>query len=76
MPGWIFYSVFTSTGIVALPVILVFAFAFVRCEWPLRTVVICTVLMWVNIHNAVRWGNYDSPMAKKMQMLRDINTKH
>ena len=57
-------SIFSSAGIITLPATLLFACVFARFEWPLRTVLLATLLIWWNTHRAVSWIAYESPAAQ------------
>lgn len=70
MPGLSLSSIFSGIGLFVLPLLLVYTIVSVRWEWPLRLTLICTVLMWWNIHKTIRWDLYDSPMAKQEQKLK------
>jgi hypothetical protein len=69
LPDLTVSSLFFGIGIFVLPFILVFTFAFARSEWPLWAPIVCSVLMWWNMHGTIRWALYDSPLAKKMESL-------
>lgn len=71
MPGLSLTSILYGAGIFVLPALLIYAIVSIRCEWPLRLTLLCTVLMWWNIHKTIRWTVYDSPMAKKQQKFAD-----
>ncbi|HPA19003.1 MAG TPA: hypothetical protein PLU30_14740 [Verrucomicrobiae bacterium] len=71
LPGISAASLFCGIGIFVLPLVLVFAIMFARSEWPLWLPVICTLLMWWNLHGTIRWTVYDSPSARQRQRLMD-----
>lgn len=68
LPDLCLGSIFFGVGFFVFPALLVYAIASVRCEWPLRLTLLCTVLMWWNIHKTIRWS-YDGPMAKRLKTL-------
>ncbi len=70
MPGLSLASIFVGVGFFVLPALLLFAIASVRCEWPLRLTLLCSILMWWNVHKTIRWSVYDGPMAKQQQKLQ------
>lgn len=70
LPGLSLASLFYGVGLFVLPALLLYAIASVRCEWPLRVTIVCSLLMWWNIHKTIRWTVYDSPMAKQQQKFR------
>ena len=70
LPGLSLASIFYGVGIFVLPALLLFAIVSTRCEWPLRLTLICSLLMWWNIHRTIRWTVYDSPMAKQQQKIQ------
>jgi hypothetical protein len=57
-------SIFYGSGLWVLPAIGLFAIASTRYEWPLKLTLLCSLLMWLNIHQTIRWSLYDSPNAK------------
>ena len=67
LPGLSLASIVSGVGLFVLPALLLYAIASVRYEWPLRLTLLCSLLMWWNIHKTVRWTVYDSPMAKQQQ---------
>lgn len=69
LPGLSLSSIFFGVGILVLPLLLIYAIASVRCEWPLRLTLLCILLMWWNVHKTVRWTVYDSPRAKQEKKL-------
>lgn len=62
--GFSLASIFCSSGLWVLPAIGLFAIASTRYEWPLKLTLLCSILMWWNIHQTIRWSIYDSPSAK------------
>lgn len=64
-----FASFLWADGLWVFPLILLFAIGFVTREWRLRYALLCTGLMWLNIHHTVRWIEFDSPAAKQMKAL-------
>lgn len=64
-----FGSFLWGDGLWVLPLILLFTIGFVVREWHLRYAVLCTGLMWLNIHHTVRWAEFDSPTAKQMKAM-------
>lgn len=70
LPGLSLASIFFGVGFFVLPVLLIYAIVSIRCEWPLRLTVICTLLMWWNIHKTIRWVEFDSPSAKQRQEMK------
>jgi hypothetical protein len=70
LPGLSLASIFSGFGFLVLPALLLYAIVSVRCEWPLRLTLLCSLLMWWNIHKTIRWTVYDSPMAKRHQKLQ------
>ena len=64
-----FISIFSSVGIIALPATLLFAYVFIRFEWPLWTVLLATLLIWWNSHKTIYWEINDSPAAKIHKVL-------
>lgn len=77
LAGWLGFigfnlaSLLLGFGIFVFPLVLIFAIFFVRNEWPLATVLVCTVLMWWNQHKTMRWMLYDSPEAKQRQAINE-----
>lgn len=69
LPGMSAASLFYGVGIFVLPVVFVFAIMFARSNWPLWLPLICTLLMWWNLHGTIRWMVYDSPSAQQRQKL-------
>lgn len=67
LPGLSFASIFFGVGLVVLPALLVYAIASILWEWPLQLTLLCSLLMWWNIHKTIRWTVYDSPMVKQQQ---------
>lgn len=73
-PSYSLGSLFLSVGMVVLPLILLYTIISTRYEWAMRFTLICTVLMWWNIHRTIRWSLYDSPMVKQeKQVQADLN---
>lgn len=70
LPGLSLASLFYGVGLFVLPALLLYAIVSVRCAWPLRLTIVCSLLMWWNIHKTIRWTVYDSPMAKQQQKFR------
>lgn len=70
LPGMIPISLFWSVGFFVLPFLVIFTCMFVRSEWPLRSVAICVILMWWNLHETMRWALYDGPLVKQQQKLQ------
>lgn len=70
LPGFSLASIVYGVGLFVLPALLFYAIISVRYEWPLRLTLLCSLLMWWNIHKTIRWTVYDSPMAKQQQKLR------
>lgn len=68
-------SLFSGPGFLVFPLLFIFTLVFVRLEWPLWLTVVCTVLMWWNIHRTVRWNLYDSPMAKLQAEMAEQSEK-
>lgn len=69
LPGLSLASIVYGVGYFVLPALLIYTIVSVRCEWPLRLTLLCSILMWWNIHKTIRWAAYDSPMAKQQQKL-------
>lgn len=69
-PGFSLASIFFGVGLFVFPALLVYAIASIRREWPLPLTFVCSLLMWWNIHDTIRWTVYDSPMAKQQKQLR------
>lgn len=63
-------SIFFGIGLFAIPVTLFFTIGFVLWEWRLRYVLVVTLLMWINIHQTVRWTAFDSPQAQAMKAMQ------
>lgn len=70
LPGLSLDSIFFGVGVFALPLLLVYAVASIRGGWPLRLTLICSLLMWWNVHKTIRWTVYDRPMAKQQQEIQ------
>lgn len=66
-PGFGLASIFFGVGYFVFPVLLLYTIVSIRCQWPLKLTLICSLLMWWNIHQTIRWTLYDSPMAKQQQ---------
>lgn len=64
-------SIFYGSGLWVLPAIGLFAIASTRYEWPLKLTLLCSLLMWLNIHQTIRWSLYDSPSAKLQKRLEE-----
>lgn len=74
LPAFSAVSILYGYGVITFPIILIFGILSIRYTWPLTLTLICTLLMWWNIHKTIRWIAYDSPAAKKSQQLQeDIN---
>ncbi len=69
-PDYSLASIIYGVGLFVLPALVIYAMVSVRCEWPLRLTLLCSLLMWWNIHKTIRWTEYDSPVAKQRQKLR------
>lgn len=67
LPDLSWASMFYGVGFFVFPVLLLYAIASIRYEWPLKLTLLCSLLMWWNIHKTIRWTAYDSPMAKQLQ---------
>lgn len=65
-------SLFYGIGLWAFPMMFLFALGFVLREWRLRYALLCTVLMWVNIHCTIRWTEFDGPMAQTKKALQEV----
>jgi hypothetical protein len=63
-------------GLIIVPLVLLFAFGFVRFELALKWCIPVLLLMWWSSHQTMRWNYFDSPAAKRMatfsQEVRDI----
>jgi hypothetical protein len=70
LPSLSVASIFYGVGLFVFPVLLIYAIVSVRWEWPLRLTLLCTLLMWWNIHKTIRWTVYDSSMAKQQQQFQ------
>lgn len=70
LPAMIPISLFWSVGFFVLPFLVIFTCMFARSEWPLRSVAICVILMWWNLHGTMRWAFFDSPLVKQEEKLR------
>ncbi|MEQ1749950.1 MAG: hypothetical protein ABL974_11035 [Prosthecobacter sp.] len=70
LPAMIPISLFWSVGFFVLPFLVIFTCMFARSEWPLRSVVICVILMWWNLHGTMRWAFFDSPLVKQEEKLQ------
>lgn len=64
-------SIFCGSGLWVLPAIGLFAIASTRYEWPLKLTLLCSLLMWWNIHQTIHWTIYDSPGAKLQKRLEE-----
>lgn len=64
-------SILMGGGLLVFPVVFLYVFMAIKWQWPYYLTIICTLLMWWNVHKTIRWANYDSPSAKKMQKLVD-----
>jgi len=71
LPGFSLASIFFGPGLIVFPVVFLYAVLSIRYEWPLFLTLVCSILMWWNIHRTVRWTVYDSPMAKQQQKIGD-----
>lgn len=60
-------SIIAGYGAPLLPMVMIFAVCFVRWQWPLWTVLVCTVLMWWNFHTTISWG-----MASERRMKGEV----
>ena len=69
--GFSLTSIFYASGLWVLPVIGLFAIASTRYEWPLKLTLLCTILMWWNIHQTIHRTIYDSPGAKLQKRLEE-----
>lgn len=56
LPGVCFFSILLGNGIYVLPLVLIFAFVYVRMELPLWSAGICVVLMWWNVFPLLKNG--------------------
>lgn len=63
-------SIFFGIGLFAIPFTLFFTIGFVLWEWRLRYALVVTLLMWINIHQTVRWTAFDSPQAQTMKAMQ------
>jgi hypothetical protein len=63
-------SIFSGVGLFVFPLLVFYAIASIRAEWPLRLTWLCLFLMWWNIDMTVRWAVYDSPMLKEQRKLQ------
>lgn len=73
LPTTLPVSFLFSVGIVVVPFVILFACLFARSEWPLRTVGICVLLMWWNLHGVMRWAidQQNGPAAKEMRRVEE-----
>ena len=71
LPGMLPSSLFVSVGLVVCPLVILFACLFASSEWPLRTVGVCVILMWWNLHGTLRWTLYDSPLGPSAKEASD-----
>lgn len=69
--GFSLASIFYASGLWIFPSIGLFAIASTRFEWPLKLTLLCSLLMWWNIHQTIRWTLYESPGAKLQKKLND-----
>jgi hypothetical protein len=76
---WSASSFLFSVGIIAFPVVFLFALFFVRCKWPLWTVVVVVLLMWWNSNKTIYYLLNESAGAKVQKqmdaMMEDINKR-
>jgi len=66
------FSIFYGIGLWVFPLIFLFALGFVLREWRLRYALLCTVLMWVNMHRTIRWTEFDGPMAQPKKVIQEV----
>lgn len=72
LPGLSLASLFVGGGIVILPGLLLYSIVSIGRGWTIWLSLICTPVMWWNIHKTVRWTYFDSPSAKTGQMMIEL----